>query len=275
LNSLGQTDFALPLTAVARTCWAAVAWISQLTLTHKFTRTETNGIQLPRQSINLLLIIGFGCLLAGFSLLAFSAHTSAYFPIDLALTRAIQGLHSAWFGVLMRGVAEPGYPPQTYVWTALMLVVLFASGLRWEAAAEAFATVGIGVVGLIAKVLVNRPRPSPDLINVLNPALDGGKYSFPAGHVQVYVAVLGFLIFLAVVLPHRYAWMRVVEIIGFGTLIALIGLSRIYVGEHWPSDVLGAYMLGSLWLGVTIVLYLWGKPRLAKRGVLKKHARAR
>jgi membrane-associated phospholipid phosphatase len=44
-------------------------------------------------------------------------------------------------------------------------------------------------------------------------------------------------------------------------MVALIGLSRIYVGQHWASDVLAAYLLGSVWLSLSILFYRWGKPR--------------
>jgi undecaprenyl-diphosphatase len=47
--------------------------------------------------------------------------------------------------------------------------------------------------------------------------------------------------------------------------IALVGLSRIYLGEHWASDVLGAYLLGSLSLAATVALYRWGKTRFFVR----------
>jgi len=46
-----------------------------------------------------------------------------------------------------------------------------------------------------------------------------------------------------------------------GGLVVLIGVSRIYLGEHWASDVLGSYLLGSLTLVDTLQLYLWGKTR--------------
>jgi hypothetical protein len=48
-------------------------------------------------------------------------------------------------------------------------------------------------------------------------------------------------------------------------LIILIGISRIYLGQHWASDVLGAYLLGSLTLVAIIQLYRWGKTRFFVR----------
>lgn len=193
--------------------------------------------------------------------LAFMLHNAGPLPIDLAAARAVQSVKAGGYDLLMRAVGEPGYPPQVYVLVLWILGVLYFAGLKWEMVMEVFANVGIGVVGLAIKMLVDRPRPSPELITVLNPALDGGKYSFPAGHVEADMAIIGFLLFLSITLPHKYAWTRVVEIIGFGMVLALIGISRVYTGEHWLTDALGGYLLGSLWLILTIGLYQWGKPR--------------
>jgi membrane-associated phospholipid phosphatase len=70
----------------------------------------------------------------------------------------------------------------------------------------------------------------------------------------------GFLLFLAFTLL-KSSWERTLLIIFFTGLIALVGISRIYEGEHWASDVLAAYLLGSLWLTLSIYGYRWGKPR--------------
>jgi len=201
--------------------------------------------------------------IAALAALAFGAHSVRYFDIDLAATRAVQGIHVGAFDTLMQLVAAPGYPPLVYVWTVFMLVVFWLFKMKWESLMALFATIGIGVVGLLIKILVDRPRPTDDLVNVMT-KLDGGKQSFPAGHVESYVAILGFLFYLAYTLLPKGSISRWVELLVYGSMIALIGVSRMYVGEHWLSDVVGGYLLGGIMLWLTIRVYEWGKPRFFK-----------
>jgi undecaprenyl-diphosphatase len=75
-----------------------------------------------------------------------------------------------------------------------------------------------------------------------------------------YLGFFGFIWFLAFSLL-KPSLKRSLPLVVFGGLIVLIGVSRIYLGEHWASDVLGSYLLGSLTLVVIIQFYLWGKTR--------------
>lgn len=86
------------------------------------------------------------------------------------------------------------------------------------------------------------------------------SYSFPSGHVMYYVVFLGFIGFLVFRLMQP-SIKRSFFFVLIGIPVLLIGISRIYLGEHWASDVLGAYLLGSLTLAATIQLYRWGKTR--------------
>lgn len=229
----------------------------------------TTGNSLRASNHSAAVIAAVYVLIAsiGLLVLAIAAHTAPYFDIDLLISRSVQSIQAPWFDLLMRVVGWPGYPPQLYVGLAFIFLVLFFFVSRWAAVGHLFATVGIGAFGLAVKMLVDRPRPSASLIHVANPGLDGGKYSFTAGHVESYVAILGFLLFLAYFSRKRSMW-RTLALIVFGVMIALIGLARIYSGEHWFSDVAGGYLLGSIWLVLTIRFYDWGKARfLVKRKV--------
>ena len=75
-----------------------------------------------------------------------------------------------------------------------------------------------------------------------------------------YLGFFGFIVFLAFSLL-KPSVKRTLILVLFGSLIVLIGISRIYLGQHWASDVLGAYLLGSLTLIAAIFFYRWGKTR--------------
>jgi len=79
-----------------------------------------------------------------------------------------------------------------------------------------------------------------------------------------YLGFLGFIGFLVFSLL-KPSLKRSLLLVLFGGLILLIGVSRIYLGEHWASDVLGSYLLGSLTLVATIQFYRWGKTRFFVR----------
>jgi undecaprenyl-diphosphatase len=78
--------------------------------------------------------------------------------------------------------------------------------------------------------------------------------SFPSGHVFFYVSFFGFLFFLAYALLKKGLLQRALLALS-GVLLVLIGLSRVYQGAHWPSDVVGAYLAGGAWLMLMIEVY--------------------
>jgi len=193
---------------------------------------------------------------AVFVTLAVVAHTVAYFPIDLTITHAVQSYHGAAFDGLMVGLSWLGFVPQAYVLATVTVLLLFAFGLKWESIAAVFAACGIAI-GTLVKLVVYRPRPSADLVHVFAQLPASG---FPSGHVLAITTFCGFLTFLSYTLL-KPSLGRNILLVAFALLISLMGLSRIYLGQHWFSDVMGAYLLGSLWLALTIKLYRWGKPR--------------
>ncbi len=192
-----------------------------------------------------------------FVALAFIAKTVAYFTFDVTITHALQSFQIAWFDLLMRGLSWLGFTPQAGIIPVLVYLVLLIIGLKWETVVGGLSLIGSSLLVQIIKSLVDRPRPTSDLVRVISPL---NSYSFPSGHVLFFMTFMGFILFLAYTLL-KPVWWRTLMMLILSLMILLIGPSRIYEGQHWASDVLGAYLLGSVWLTLTIYVYRWGKTR--------------
>lgn len=199
----------------------------------------------------LLMVTG------SFATLTFLVKTTPLFPVDIQITRTIQTINSPIFEAAMRLISWPGFSPQSYILSVLIVLLIYSFGLQWEAVAAFVAALLPPLVNVLVKDLIRRPRPTVDLVHVFR-ILD--SYSFPSGHVMFYVGFYGFIWFLVFTLMKR-SYKRTILLIFFGSWIVFIGMSRIYLGQHWASDVLGAYLLGSLALVAIIQFYRWGRKR--------------
>ena len=212
----------------------------------------------PRRTYLTVLFQG-GLIATGsaFAFLTLLAKSTPFFPVDLQITRDIQLIGNPAFGQLMSWVSWPGFPPQSFVIPVFLVALLWGLGLRWESVAALVAAVSSSAFDLLVKEAIRRPRPTSSLVHVFR-ILD--SYSFPSGHVVFYVVFFGFLLFLAFALL-KPSLKRTILIAFFGVLVLLVGISRIYLGQHWASDVAGAYLLGMLTLVANIAFYRWGKKR--------------
>jgi len=199
--------------------------------------------------------------IGAFAVLTFMVKTTPLFTLDIQITRAIQSIRSPIFAAAMDWISWIGFSPQSYISSLLIVALIYSFGFHWEAVAAFVAGILPPVVNVLVKGVIKRPRPTMDLVQVLR-ALD--SYSFPSGHVMFYVGFFGFLWFLVYTLLKR-SWIRTLLLVFLGSLIALVGMSRIYLGQHWASDVLGAYLLGSLTLLAILQFYRWGKSRFFVR----------
>jgi undecaprenyl-diphosphatase len=204
-----------------------------------------------------LFVIGLIAIVGAFASLTILVKMTPSFPIDLQITRTLQSLRSPILSAFMQVISWPGFLPQCFIVSMLIVLALYRFGFRWESLATAFATLLPPITNLIVKEMIQRPRPTIDLVDVFR-LLD--SYSFPSGHVMFYVGFFGFLWFLTYTLPKR-SWLRTTLLVLIGILIVLVGASRIYLGQHWATDVLGAYLLGSLTLIANVGFYRWGRKR--------------
>jgi undecaprenyl-diphosphatase len=196
--------------------------------------------------------------LAAFAVLAVLAHAYAYFGWDLRLARAIQSFDSPAWAAFMDWVSVFGnrWTPDAIV-VATMLA-FFAWRRRSEAAGLLLSTGGGALLGHAFKALVARPRPSAELVGF---AYKSSEASFPSGHVIFYVCYFGFLFFVAYALLPRDSSARRAALALTALPVLLVGVSRVYLRAHWPSDVLGAYLLGGVWLAFSLVMYRRWKRR--------------
>lgn len=173
--------------------------------------------------------------------------------LDTTITRAVQRIDNPVFDRTMRVVSWPGFPPQSRILPPSIAAILWFRGMRLEALFQ-MAAWGAGGMSHIVKRSMRRARPTIDVAGIrVVPARIGGT-SFPSGHVLIYSGVYGFLAFLASIWVRPNP-IRRAAVGSLGAILSLVGLSRIYLGHHWFTDVIASYMLGTTWLIALSALY--------------------
>jgi len=108
--------------------------------------------------------------------------------------------------------------------------------------------ISVFLISQLAKIIITRPRPIE--INLI----EASGYSYPSGHTMVSMAYFGFLAYLASI-HIKNKILKNITITILITIPTLIGLSRIYLGVHYPSDVLAGILLSIIYLTIFINLY--------------------
>jgi membrane-associated phospholipid phosphatase len=201
-------------------------------------------------------------LLALFALLAVWIVYHPVLAIDVTITRDFQANQSLWLLDIMLAVSYFGNVLYLSVGVVALTAILFwILDLRLEAILIVVVYATSGILNGLIKLIVARPRPSASLVEIFQAS---GGNSFPSGHVMSYVAFWGLLFSLGIILFKGKHWWRIALLIISGLFVVLVGPSRVYLGDHWTSDVLGAYFIGGIWLAMSLWLYLY----LKGRGVL-------
>lgn len=218
-------------------------------------------------SITYLAVIAM--FIAGFLLLAFNVRGNDVLQWDEAITRAVQHVTLPAVGWVLTRASDLGFFPINVIVYAGVFGVLFALRFRLEALIGVGASlVAIWIGGLI-KIYVARPRPADPSIHI---AAHLSDYSFPSGHVIQYTTLFGFCCYV-VFIAWRNTWFRNLVLAALAAMILLVGPSRVYLGEHWPSDVLGAYLFSAVWLAATIEAHIWLKRHFKFWPMPEKHRR--
>ena len=155
---------------------------------------------------------------------------------------------------------------KTFLWITLLakwqMIVSFAvitSILLWAWKKRVYvlpfliAICGSYLFYTISKIIIHRSRP--DIAYYIE-----NGFSFPSGHATIAVAFYGFIIYI--LFRQLKHWKTKANILFVGLLIIFgVGLSRVYLGVHYLSDVWGGYLLGALWLIIGISIAEWLKRR--------------
>ncbi len=181
---------------------------------------------------------------------------------NVAATLAVQSVSFPGLQQFLLLVSGFGNAPKVVMITALALL---ACNKRKEAFFLTLSGLGGWFIAMQLKHLFASQRPTADVVNVFHQWPTG---SFPSGHLVFYVCFFGFLYFIARdKLPVKSVFRRAV-MVPLALLIALVGISRLYLGEHWVSDLPGSYLLGGLWLYITLKLYrFWSNARNRQRAL--------
>jgi membrane-associated phospholipid phosphatase len=187
--------------------------------------------------------------------LSFVATGPGVLPGDVAFTRWVQRAPDGSIGTFLRVVNAIGETP---VMLAIGAVLAFICWQRHRL--DAMLLIAAASMSRIANPMLKgifaSPRPTPNLVHVDH--ISSG-WGFPSGHVMGMTLLVGSLACLAWdTWPRRRT--RIATLAIAGTILLASGAGRIYVGAHWPTDVLGAYLYGSL--GTIALAWSW-RHRLA------------
>lgn len=206
-------------------------------------------MNIRRQHILLLVL---ALITIGFIGLSVMVALYPSMPIDLKVSHEIQEHQNSFIDGLMYFISTPGYMPESVIIVTTTSLLLFLFKYK-KAAVFTLITGAAGLISTIIKALVNRPRPSKDLVRIFK---ETAQQSFPSGHVLFYVVFFGFMVLLMLQLEKIPRWLKFTVIPISLFFIFGIPVSRIYLGAHWFTDVVGGFLSGLLCLYLLSWFYL-------------------
>ena len=208
----------------------------------RFAATEYLGLHL---TIGLLLSLGALWLFGGIA--EDIIHHDPLTQFDLTIADAFYR-HASPMGVaIAKAVSLLGSPGFIAVWGLVVAGLLLVQRQYLLLGGWVAAVAGGGLLDVALKRVFHRTRPIWDV-----PLLTARGWSFPSGHAMGSLVAYGMLAYLLLRETHLRRRQRVVVITAAALLIFLIGLSRMYLGVHYFSDVVGGYAAGVVWLATCI-----------------------
>lgn len=210
-------------------------------LKRRFGRGHRYGI-----GFTLALVAIGGALWAFLEVVDAIADQETLYDLDFKVRQALEFVVSPERTEWVVRVTDVGGVPFTTGLVAAFALVLLFRRRWWPLVQLVFTTAGGALLIVALKALFHRARPVEKLV----PA---SGYSFPSGHSFMAMSFYGVLVYLV----WRTSWPLPVRILAvlFGTvMVLLIGASRVYLGVHWLTDVLGGFSAGLIWLVASVFI---------------------
>jgi undecaprenyl-diphosphatase len=182
------------------------------------------------------------CVLAG------TYHT---FPADVWFAHRVQEIDSGAVGSALNSAEDSADLAVVMLMCGVTACALLLVRDAFGAIILLVAVPGRVLTTWIAKELIERPRPSPDLVDFTS---QPSTFSFPSGHAAGAFVLYGLIFYFATLHVQNPLARRAIQAVCV-VLIVGAGLERIYVGHHWPSDVLGGYWHGVLIVSASIAIH--------------------
>lgn len=191
-------------------------------------------------------------LITGF--IALSIFVVVYPPssFDVYFSEEIQERNTLFFKAVMTFVSWFGTARVSVLMVLSTSALFFIFRYRREAF-YTLMTLCSGIISSLLKYWIDRPRPTSAMVTIWE---ETSRQSFPSGHTLFYTIFFGFLLLIMVNVKSIPKWFRITVAFISLFMIFLIPVSRVFLGAHWITDVLGGFLLGIICLYGLGYLYL-------------------
>jgi undecaprenyl-diphosphatase len=175
---------------------------------------------------------------------------------DATILQALEAARTPHVTELMLAITSIGRGTITAAFVLLSAAWLLVRGFRAEALFLAVANLGSGVLSPSTKGMFSRPRP---LLEMATRVTSPESFSFPSGHALSAMVLYTSLAMVAAGLGHLRLQRALIALAA--VMVPTMGFTRVYLGVHYPSDVVGGWALGAVWVWLVYLGYV----RLAQK----------
>lgn len=224
-------------------------------MTHKIEELYKNfrtSFEDKRKTLFLCFLLFFAIvfLFLSFFVIYFSPDV-----LDLSVSQELQEDQHPLLDLVMRGFSWLGtfYVAASMVFAFAVVFFIFK---YIKEGVFILSSLLSGGVSYVLKMLIDRPRPTVDFVRIVE---ETHYQSFPSGHVLFYTAFFGTLMIIAInAKVLKWTW-KILIAFTCAAMVILGAVSRIYLGAHWFTDVVGGFIVGVVLVMITGTIYLRSK----------------